>query len=147
VETYGEALHVAGNPNPKTPSEARFSLPYVVAEALSHGSVRLAAFDPARIVDPATRDLMARLELVKDPKIDADFPVRRAARVTIETRDGRRDSHLQPTRKGDPDLPLTDVELNEKFLELSVPVLGKPKADRLLERLWHLESQPRLDLH
>ena len=34
---------------PRTPAEARFSLKYVVATALTHGSVRLAAFEPARL--------------------------------------------------------------------------------------------------
>lgn len=147
VETYGEALAVAGNANPVTPAEARFSLPYVVATALIHGSVRLAAFDAARIADPATRELMRRIELTVDPEIDAAFPHRRAALVTIKTKDGRSERLLQPTRKGDPDLPLTDKDLEEKYLELAIPVIGKPKAAALLERLWQLDAKPSVDLH
>src|SRR5690606_39494505 len=41
ISTYGPALAVAGNPNPSTAAEARFSIPFVVATALLHGSVRL----------------------------------------------------------------------------------------------------------
>jgi 2-methylcitrate dehydratase PrpD len=147
VDTYGEALAVAGNAQPVTPAEARFSIPYVVATALVHGSVRLAAFDAERIADPTTRDLMGRIEVKLDKDIDAAFPGRRAAIVTMETRDGRSEQMLQPTRKGDPDWPLTDSELEEKYLELAVPVIGKSKATALLERLWQLDSQLRLDLH
>ncbi|HXJ00176.1 MAG TPA: MmgE/PrpD family protein [Micropepsaceae bacterium] len=147
VKTYGEALAVAGNAQPATPAEARFSLPYVVATALVHGSVRLAAFDQARIADAATRGLMDRIALVVDPGIDAAFPGRRAALVTIETKDGRIERYLQQTRKGDPDMPLTDKELEEKYLELTVPVIGRSKAASLLERLWRLDSQQSLDLH
>src|SRR5690606_27626801 len=44
ISTYGPALAVAGNPNPQTAAEARFSIPFVVATALRYGSVRLAPF-------------------------------------------------------------------------------------------------------
>jgi 2-methylcitrate dehydratase PrpD len=146
VKTYRAALDVAGNTNPRSPAEARFSLPYVVAAALVHGSVRPAAFDAARVADPETRDLMGRVEIGVDEDIDARFPGRRAAAVMIETRDGRREEFVQPTRKGDPDLPLTDSELEAKYIELAVPVIGRSKASALLERLWRLESEGRLDL-
>ena len=47
VSTYRPALEVAGYDDPKTRAEAQFSLKYVVATALTHGSVRLAAFEDA----------------------------------------------------------------------------------------------------
>jgi 2-methylcitrate dehydratase PrpD len=114
----------------------------VVATALTHGSVRLAAFDPARMADAATRALMRDIELAIDPELDASFPGQRAARIAIETKDGRRGEYLQPTRKGDPDLPLSDGELEHKFLELAAPVLGDAAARALIARLWTLESAP-----
>ena len=124
IGTYGEALHVAGNTAPRTAAEARFSLPYVVATALVHGSVRLAAFAPDRLADCATRALMPRIALQIDTELDAAFPGQRAARVAIRTHDGRSQNLLQPTRKGDPDDPLSDAELDGKFLELAAPVCG-----------------------
>jgi 2-methylcitrate dehydratase PrpD len=142
VGIYRPALEVAGYEHPATPAEARFSLKYVVATALTHGSVRLAAFEPARRGDPATRALMSRIEVSVDAGLDAAFPGQRAARVAIETRDGRRGEHLQPTRKGDPDMPLSDRELEEKFLELAGPVLGETAARALMARLWTLERSP-----
>lgn len=144
VATYASALEVAGNPDPNTPAEARFSLPYVVSSALVHGSVRLAAATPQRIHDAATRALMDRLELTVDPELDAAFPGQRAARVTLTTRDGRVESFLQPTRKGDPEMPLSDADLDEKFLELAVPVIGEAKARACLQRLWTLDRLPEV---
>ncbi|HEX9192180.1 MAG TPA: MmgE/PrpD family protein, partial [Burkholderiales bacterium] len=88
--------------------------------------------------------LMRRVELAVDPGLDAAFPAQRAARVAIESRDGRRGEHLQPTRKGDPDMPLSDAELEHKYLELASPVLGEERARRLLARLWRLESETQL---
>jgi len=140
VGTYRPALEVAGYEHPATPAEARFSLKYVVATALTHGSVRLAAFEPARMADARTRALMQNIELTVDAELDARFPGQRAARVAIETKDGRRGVHLQPTRKGDPDLPLSDAELEDKFLELAAPVLGEAAARALIARLWRLDG-------
>jgi 2-methylcitrate dehydratase PrpD len=142
IGTYAEALQVAGNPAPRTAAEARFSLPFVVASALRHGSVRLAAFEQERLDDAVTRALMARILVAIDPEIDAAFPGRRAARVAIRARGGVADQWLQPTRKGDPDAPLSDEELSGKFLELAAPVCGPTAATALLERLWHVDALP-----
>jgi 2-methylcitrate dehydratase PrpD len=138
VGTYRAGVEVAHYSEPRTPAEARFSLRYVVASALTHGSVRLAAFEPERINDGATRALMAKVVPSIDAELDAAFPRQRAARVAI-TAAGRREELLQPTRKGDPDLPLSDAELQEKYMELAAPVLGADKAQALLARLWRLE--------
>jgi 2-methylcitrate dehydratase PrpD len=144
VATYRAGLEVAHYEEPKTPAEGRFSLRYVVATALEHGNVRLAAFSPERIAEKQTRDLMRRISVKVDPELDAAFPGKRAARVAITARGGRREELLQPTRKGDPDMPLSDAELDGKFLELAAPVLGEAPAKKKLERLWHLETQTSL---
>jgi 2-methylcitrate dehydratase PrpD len=140
VGTYKAALDVAGYEEPKTAAEGRFSLKYVVATALTHGSVRFAAFEPDRLENAATRDLMRRVDVAVDPQLDAAFPAQRAARVAIETRDGRREEFLQPTRIGDPDAPLSDAQLDAKYLELAAPVLGEAGAKELLGRLWRLDA-------
>ncbi len=113
----------------------------MVATGLVHGSTRLKAFTPERLACRDTRDLMTRIDLVVEPEIDARFPGRRAARVSMEARDGRRAEHLQPDRKGDPELPLTDRDLEEKFAELAEPVIGSAKADELLARIKRLEHE------
>lgn len=140
VATYRAGLEVAHYENPVTPAEARFSLKYVVATALTHGSVRLAAFMPARLQNRATRELMGKISVSIDPQLDAAFPAQRAARVAIRAR-GRREEWLQPTRVGDPDAPLSDRQLEEKYLELAAPVLGEAKAQELLQRLWRLDEE------
>jgi 2-methylcitrate dehydratase PrpD len=144
VATYRAGLEVAHYEEPRTPAEARFSMKYVVASALAHGSVRLAAFEPKRLEDSATRELMRRVNVELDRELDATFPAQRAARVAITTRDGRREELLQPTRGGDPDLPFSDRQLEEKYLELASPVIGEAKARALLDRLWRLEREPGL---
>jgi len=85
---------------------------------------------------------MTHITLGVDPALDAAFPRQRAARVSIRLRDGRSETMLQPTRKGDPDAPLSDAELDDKFLELAAPIVGDLSAYALLDRLWHIETLP-----
>ena len=48
---YQPTLDIAPHVDPQTADQARFSLHYMVASALVHGSVRLSAFEPARLDD------------------------------------------------------------------------------------------------
>jgi len=138
VATYRAGLEVAHYEEPRTPAEGRFSLKYVVATALTHGSVRLAAFEQRRLQDAATARLMRKISLSVGAELEAAFPAKRAARVAIQAK-GRREEWLQPTRIGDPDAPLSDRVLEEKYFELATPVLGETKAREVLARLWQLE--------
>jgi 2-methylcitrate dehydratase PrpD len=135
VATYRAGLDVAHYENPRTPAEARFSMKYVVATALTHGNVRLAAFSEDRIQNRGTRDLMSRIHVSLAQDLDAAFPGQRAARVTING-----EQWLQPTRVGDPDAPLSDAQLEDKYRELAAPVIGESEAEKLLERLWRLPA-------
>ncbi|MET0508536.1 MAG: MmgE/PrpD family protein, partial [Burkholderiaceae bacterium] len=60
-------------------------------------------------------------------------------------RDGRNLVHFQPDRKGDPELPLSDVELGDKLLELAGPVIGGTAARTLLDRIWRLDTLADLE--
>lgn len=142
IETYSTAVDVAGGFSIDGPHEARFSIPYLVAHALERGSVRLGAGDLAARSDPAIGDLMARTEIAVDPSFDEVFPSSRCARVTVETHGGKQFSHVVTTRKGDPDCPLSDAELDDKFIELSTPVVGFGSATSLLGLLRGGENFP-----
>lgn len=146
VETYQTALDVTGNFEPRTAFEAKFSLPYVVAHALLHGAVRLNAFEPQRLEDADIRSLMARTQLVADPQLSAGFPAQRAARIIVTLHDGRVIEQFAPCRKGDPEAPLSDADLEDKFLELASPVVGDAPARQLLAQLWQLERLSLADL-
>jgi 2-methylcitrate dehydratase PrpD len=87
---------------------------------------------------------MPRISVSLDPECEAVFPARRSAKVTIRLRGGKELFQHQPTRKGDPDAPLSDRELDEKFLELAEPVVGDAAAKALLAQLWNGTSLPGL---
>jgi 2-methylcitrate dehydratase PrpD len=146
VATYRVALDVAGIPAPRSAAEAKFSLPYVVAHALLHGSVRLDAFTDDRLASPELRALAGKVVLRADEALTAAFPAQRAARVTVTTAGGQKLEHFSPCRKGDPEAPLSDAEIDDKFDELAAPVLGPERARELRGMLWRLETLAVADL-
>lgn len=145
VGAYQATIDVTGSYKADTAFEAKFSLPYVVACALVHGSVRLNAFGPERLADAAIRLLMPKVTFERDAGIDANFPQQRQAVVAVELGDGRVVERFQPARVGDPELPFSDGEVEGKFRELAEPVIGSARVRALLERLWRLESLPGLE--
>ena len=145
IATYQGGLDIVNNSAPEGDYQAKFSLPV-------HGCARAGArqraperIRPDRLADPDVRALMKKIECVADAELSKAFPRQRAARVEIELADGRKLAHFQPTRKGDPEMPLTDAELNDKYLELAAPVLGEAKARALLKRLWRLETEKNVE--
>jgi len=139
VGGYRATLEVTGRKQVSTPFEGRFSTPFTVAAALVHGNVRLAAFAPDRLADAATQALMQKVDVAIDPGCDAAFPGARSAVVEITLADNRTLRHHQTTRHGDPDDPLTDAELTDKFFELTTPAIGRVAADDLLAKLWGVD--------
>ncbi|HJQ64641.1 MAG TPA: MmgE/PrpD family protein [Burkholderiales bacterium] len=145
LATYKAGLDIIDNAAPEGEYQAKFSLQYVVAHALVHGSVRLNAFLPDRLNDGEVRALMQKIECVADAELSKGYPTQRAAQVEIETNDGRKYAHFQPTRKGDPEMPLSDDELDDKFMELAMPVIGEAPARALLAQLRGLDTSKHCD--
>jgi 2-methylcitrate dehydratase PrpD len=143
IKSYEKAAEVCGNCDPQTAFEAKFSLAYVVAIAAVTGSVRLAAFSDEWLKNIEIRRLMERVEITVDEKAEAVFPNFRSATVVIDLADGRQLSHHSPTRRGDPDSPLSDEEIEQKFRELTAPVMNFDAQNKVIDKIWTLELQPK----
>jgi 2-methylcitrate dehydratase PrpD len=142
VGGYRATKDVCDRPHAVTEQDCRFSTQYTVATLLRFGGVRLAAFAPERLADPATRALMTRVNVHVDAECAAAFPAQRAAKVELRLKDGRVLTRHQTTRKGDPDAPLSDQDLSDKFVELTTDAMGAPAAQALLNALWRGSALP-----
>jgi 2-methylcitrate dehydratase PrpD len=142
VGGYGPTKTICDRPEVTTEQEARFSVQFTVGALLVLGGVRLAAFEPENLAHPAIRALMPKVTVDLDPELADAYPGRRAAKVWVALKDGRELYRHQPTRKGDPDAPLSDAELSEKFRELASPAIGAAEAGGLLESLWTGDALP-----
>ena len=69
IATYKAGTDIVNNANPEGDYQAKFSVQYVTAHALVHGSVRLLAFSEERMKDPNVRALLAKIEVEADPEL------------------------------------------------------------------------------
>ncbi|MCB4822010.1 MmgE/PrpD family protein [Roseicella aerolata] len=142
VGGYGPTKSICDRPSITTEQEARFSVQFTMGALLVLGGVRIAAFAPENLQNPNIRAIMPKVTVELDPELADAYPAKRAAKVRVALADGRELYRFQPTRKGDPDAPLSDAELSEKFRELCAPVIGAGPAEALLESLWTGEAVP-----
>ena len=131
VGGYKATAEVCHYVHPKTPFEAKFSLTYTVSARIILGQVRERAFLEKALSNPKIHAMEEKIELSIDPECAAKFPLHRSAKVEIEMNDGTIYHHHQLTRHGDPDEPLSDQELVDKFLELAEPRVGLQIAQTL----------------
>lgn len=142
VDGYAATRQMCDRPQAETAADARFSIQYCLAAQMVLGSVRLDAFEPAALEDPAIRALMPKIGVGEDPAFAAAYPRRRMARLTVRLKDGRQFEHVQAIRKGDPEQPLTDDELIAKFDELASGVLAQQVAAGLRESILYGRNLP-----
>jgi 2-methylcitrate dehydratase PrpD len=131
-------------PQPQTPAESQFSMPFAVGCALAFGALTPSHLNPTVLADPALLTAMARVEMRLDPEMAADpkamelYP--EGSRVTMTLRDGRTLSRFRGVCTGMPTQPMPDAMLHAKFHACADPVIGATAADSLLSRLLTLEQ-------
>jgi len=135
VASYQAARDICCNPDPQSPAEARFSLPWCAAAMARRGAVMPEAVSAEALACPETRALAGRISVTVSEAAEAAFPGARSATVTVHLADGRTLTHHRPTRKGDPDDPLSEAEVAAKFRALAAPVIGPERAADLEARL------------
>jgi 2-methylcitrate dehydratase PrpD len=135
IETFREAVALGSQCSvPKTTEEAQYSLPYPVAAMLVFGRVGAEEIDLPKLADARVRRLLGVMALTESAEYSRLFPAERWALVEITLNDGRTLAS-EPTRaRGNPENPLADEELRAKYFELTEPVLGRSRAQRI-ERL------------
>jgi 2-methylcitrate dehydratase PrpD len=140
VSVYQAALDLLENVEPTTPYVAKFSLPFCVATALKYGHVSMGDFIEIRLQDPDLRQLMKRIEIRSDPQLSMHYPGKWPARVEIMTRDGKSLKGSSDYPKGDPENPLDERDVIEKFRDLTKGLLSDSTAEAIVERVMSLED-------
>ena len=114
---------------------------YLLAVAMLDGKVDFqSSHDFERMHDPQVLELKKRVEIIADAELTKIHPAIRAAIVEISTTDGRRCNIRVDRVPGAPYNPLSIAEVEEKFLSLSIPVLGKEKSTAVIKTARNLEG-------
>ncbi|MHB8771878.1 MAG: MmgE/PrpD family protein [Syntrophales bacterium] len=116
VHVYPAAINLTGSIfKPKNEDEAKFSLPYTVATALTKGHFSLKDLDAATGLDRETRGVIAKLEIISDPKLENPAANLRGARVELVLKDGTTLREEVRLPKGDPEVPATAADMENKL--------------------------------
>lgn len=127
VVTFHQSLRLATR-RPATTEEAQYSTAFPVAAALARGRVGPEEVSPASFRDPEILRLSDGMIVTESPDYNAAFPARRIAHVALVLKDGRRLESGPTEARGDPESPLSDAEVREKFHALADPLLGETRA-------------------
>jgi 2-methylcitrate dehydratase PrpD len=126
---------VTAKPRPKTGLEGKFSIFHCAAVAAIDGAARLQQFADARVNAPEIVRMRERVSVVVDDALAKD-----AASVCILLTDGRRLTATVTHNKGTPEAPMTDDEIEAKFLHLATPHIGSERARMVADKCWRLHE-------
>jgi 2-methylcitrate dehydratase len=125
---------------PKSRETADHSVPFCVAAALLDGGVTAHTFDAERFLDRDAIELMAKTNLREDPAFTKEYPAKWNCRLVAETFAGARHEVHVAYPKGHPENPFSDAEVEEKFLRLAEPSLGRTRCKKFIDWAWRLEQ-------
>lgn len=146
LQTYWLTYHEIGMDDakwdPRTRETADHSLPWLLAVALTDGTVDLDSCSPARLADPGVRALMAKVRITENPAFTARFPREFPNRLVVHTADGREVTRELSHPPGHRQSPVDDGQINEK---LDFVLRGRSDQDTKLalqarDGLWSMDQ-------
>ena len=147
VRVYQSAMDVLGPVvDPQTIHQAKFSMGTVLGLIAKFRRAGVTDFERS-FNDPAVVRFRKKVSMEFDPELDALYPQRWGAIVTVQTADGHTFECRVDEPKGDPGNTLTRSELEEKALAL-VAYSGAAtpsEMKQLFARIWEMDSIPKLD--
>ncbi|OQV08072.1 hypothetical protein CLAIMM_12397 [Cladophialophora immunda] len=105
-------------------------LPYIFTTALMDGNIDLRSYDDDKLSRPHVRQVMQKVKVVVDDKIESEYPGILQIRAVATFLDGTtREVHCK-SPKGVPLNPMNRDDIKVKFQQLAGPTLGE-KTDKV----------------
>jgi 2-methylcitrate dehydratase PrpD len=132
VSTGAAAL--TSRANPKDDLEAKFSIQHWAAAAAVRGKAGIAEGAAAAVSDAAIRRLRSVVEVSSDDNLS-----NQSARLQIHLKSGTIVERVVEHNVGSVENPMTDEQLEEKFVDQVQPVIGLAGARELAAACWQIE--------
>lgn len=145
IEVEAYKLAVAGHDHTDILgiSSAKMSLPFSVALALCKGNTGMDAYNEENVTDKTILALTRKVTVKENEKLTSWVPKKRASILHLTLRNGTTYIQQVDYPKGEPENPLTDHELKEKFVSLATASgFSKDKCEEILL----LIQQPQFNL-
>jgi aconitate decarboxylase len=139
-----EAIRATVNPqcirlcsvrHPSTGLETIFSLYHGIAVALLFGQAGPTQFSDESCKDEPTRELRAKIQVDTDSQMKDDAAI---LRIKIHGQEEQIFEIEHAT--GSLARPMTSRQLEQKFMELSEPIVGAERASTIIQECWSLEQ-------
>jgi len=141
VATYLWAVAKHDHTHVNGTSSAKMSIPYSVAVALVCGTAGLNEYADECIYNPAIIALAKKVSVRADDNLTAMFPQKSPAVVEIKTITGESYVKRIDCPKGEPENPLSNEELEEKFISLAGYGGKTEKGSReIITMIWDVEK-------
>jgi 2-methylcitrate dehydratase PrpD len=128
-------LSITGVVEPTTGLQSKFSTLHSAAVALIDGAAGTAQYSDARATDPAVAALRRKVKAVADETLRGD-----EAHAVIVTNGQRHDVHVAHA-SGTAANPMSDAQIEAKFLANAAPLIGPERTRRAVEWVAALETQ------
>ena len=123
---------------PQSGWQARFSLSYVVTVALLQGQPLLDHFTDAAVQDQRLREMLARVTVEATETATESIP--HPSTLLVKLSDGRELQQRVEFARGQPELPLSDEELDAKFLYCTRYILPPDHIEGAIDQFRDLEN-------
>jgi len=128
-------LAITGVVDPSTGLQSKFSTLHSAAVALIDGAAGIAQYSDAKAKDAAVAALRRKIKPIADDTLRKD-----EAYATVVAGGKRYDSHVAHA-SGTIDNPMSDRQIEAKFLANATPTIGAERATRVADMVWALEKQ------
>ncbi|HEY1240821.1 MAG TPA: MmgE/PrpD family protein [Bryobacteraceae bacterium] len=121
--------------HPESIVDTQFSMPFGAAVAVTCGAAGLDQFTLEQIRSLRIQRMMQKVVLIKDTRLEKNFPREWPAHVVIQLDTGESHENFVRYPKGDPENPLTWDEMAAKFRSLAGSVLPPDRCDRIIAQI------------
>jgi 2-methylcitrate dehydratase PrpD len=128
-------LAITGVVDPSTGLQSKFSTLHSAAVALIDGNAGMAQYSDAKATDPAIAELRRKVKPMPDDTLRKD-----EAHVVITAAGKRHEFHIDHA-SGTTENPMTDAQIEGKFLANAAPVIGEDRARRAAAFVWSLDKK------
>ena len=133
---------------PQTAQQSQFSMPFAIAISLQEGILRLQHLNTERLNDPALQAIMGKVQMHTSARWDTpemQISAPEGAEVSLHLHDGRVLRAFRATARGSRQAPLSTQELQHKFIDCTLPVLGSAASQQLWQALQALDQATPVD--
>ena len=117
---------------------------YVTAVTALRGKIDLASFESEFLDSVEVRELMNKIKISASADLDRHYPKYWSGRVAVRLLGGQTYSEEVIIPKGESGNPMTQSEVEAKFLSLAAPAVGDQKARSVIDEVSSLESRNSL---